>query len=213
MHQINSCFSIHTIASLVVASCTSLTVVGCNAAVHSNSALSTPVQSSTATVEPNSNNTQESLPVPTSSSTIEAQSQSKQQLAQSTAPKEPLQVPNLEKGMSYKQARQIILNAGWQPIPTTTDNPLDGTDGWRKSGYTEVTSCSGTGMGFCRFEFSGAGNRKFVVITGGREATVQHWWDEALQPAVQNPSSDTNPASEPAQIKPSSQQLSILFLS
>jgi hypothetical protein len=102
-------------------------------------------------------------------STNNAQTQSNRQL---TA------IPKLKKGMSYDRARQLIIDAGWQPIVTTTDNPLDGTSGWRQRGYNEVYACSGTGMGFCRFEFSGSGQRKFVAVTAGRDSTLHNWWSQ-----------------------------------
>jgi hypothetical protein len=93
-------------------------------------------------------------------------------------PAEELKTPALRKAMSYPQARQLIINAGWQPLVTTTDNPKDGTKSWRDSGYNEVVTCSGTGMGFCRFEFTGSGNQKLVVVTGGSKSTLQKWWKE-----------------------------------
>jgi hypothetical protein len=89
-----------------------------------------------------------------------------------------LKIPALRKEMSYPQARQLIINAGWQPRVTTTDNPQDGTKSWRDRGYNEVVACSGTGMGFCRFEFTGSDNEKLVVVTGGSKSTLQKWWEE-----------------------------------
>ncbi len=93
-------------------------------------------------------------------------------------PPTSLKTPALQKEMSYEAARQLIIDAGWQPLVTTTDNPQDGTKSWRDRGYNEVISCSGTGMGFCRFEFTGSGHQKLVVVTGGRESTLQKWWKE-----------------------------------
>jgi hypothetical protein len=89
-----------------------------------------------------------------------------------------LRIPALQKEMSYAQSRQLIIDAGWQPLVTTTDNPEDGTQSWRDRGYNEVSSCSGTGMGFCRFEFTGSGSQKLVVVTGGRNSTLKRWWKE-----------------------------------
>lgn len=94
-----------------------------------------------------------------------------------------LTIPALQKEMSYDAARQLIIDAGWQPLVTNTDNPQDGTKSWRDRGYNEVSSCSGTGMGFCRFEFTGSGNQKLVIVTGGRESTVQKWWEETADRA------------------------------
>jgi hypothetical protein len=100
----------------------------------------------------------------------------------SNTPEKSTKIPALEKGMSYEQARQLVIDAGWQPLMTTTDNPNDGTKFLRDRGFNEVSSCSGTGMGFCRFEFTGSGNQKFVVVTGGRESSVQKWFEETAEP-------------------------------
>ena len=48
-------------------------------------------------------------------------------------------------------------------------------------GYTEVIACSGTGMGFCRFEFTTADGRKLVVVTINNQenqdgSTLYRWW-------------------------------------
>lgn len=115
------------------------------------------------------------------------------QVAQAT-PRSP-HIPPLEQGMSYDEARQMLINAGWQPILTTTDNPLDGTANWRKRGYNEVTACSGTGMGFCRFEFAAAGNRKLVVVTAGQNSTLHHWSEEHASATSTPPSEAANPQS------------------
>lgn len=104
--------------------------------------------------------------------------ESKEPTIAQAQPPASLKIPALQKEMSYEAARQLIINAGWQPRLTTTDNPQDGTRSWRDRGFNEVSSCSGTGMGFCRFEFTGSGDRKLVVVTGGRESTLQKWWEE-----------------------------------
>jgi hypothetical protein len=124
-----------------------------------------------------------STPSPAPSPIIEASTSPEPSTsADSTGDRSP-QVPNLEVGMSYDRARQLIIEAGWQPIATTTDNPQDGTASWRERGYNEVVACSGTGMGFCRFEFGAADNRKLVVVTAGRDSTLHHWDEETEAPS------------------------------
>lgn len=151
---------------LLTATCLSLSMVtlGCGQAANSNSALennrSPQSTHSPIAQSPNADN-------PPQETTI-AQAQ----------PPAALKIPALQKEMSYEAARQLIINAGWQPRLTTTDNPQDGTRSWRNRGYNEVVACSGTGMGFCRFEFTGSDNEKLVVVTGGRQSTVQKWWKE-----------------------------------
>jgi hypothetical protein len=104
--------------------------------------------------------------------------ESKEPTIAQAQPPAALKIPALQKEMSYEAARQLIINAGWQPLVTKNDNPQDGTKSWRDRGYNEVEACSGTGMGFCRFEFTGSDNEKLVVVTGGRQSTVQKWWKE-----------------------------------
>lgn len=154
-----------SITIVLLASCLGWIAVGCNKSVSSNPA--PPVPSQTTTVERDRTN-----PEAPPESQIAPPSQA---LSSEQNPPVPQQ---LQKGMSYDEARQVIINAGWQPIPTTTDNPLDGTANWRKRGYHEVEACSGTGMGFCRFEFAGGRNRKLVVVTAGRDSSLHHWSEE-----------------------------------
>ena len=50
-------------------------------------------------------------------------------------------------------------------------------------GYTEFIACSGTDMGFCRFEFAAADGRKLAVVTVNNQqdedgSTLHRWWLE-----------------------------------
>ena len=94
------------------------------------------------------------------------------------------EVPKLKQKMPYAQAREILLGAGWQaieiPIPQR-GNQLFGATKYivKELGYNEVVDCSGTGMGFCRFEFVMAEKRKLVVITvnnqKGQQPILYRW--------------------------------------
>ncbi len=86
-------------------------------------------------------------------------------------------------GLSYHQARKILIKEGWIPITHMQSYPQEevgitygsGKVFW-DLGYWEVVSCTGTGLGFCRFEFSDPSGRKLVVVTAGMEmpsASVQ----------------------------------------
>ena len=76
----------------------------------------------------------------------------------------------LRQEMKYSQAREIILNAGWQgknmrwqEVPEFSQvKDLYFTNGWR-----EVVDCSGTGTAPCRFEYSDIHGNLLVVITEG----------------------------------------------
>jgi hypothetical protein len=86
-------------------------------------------------------------------------------------------------GLSYHQARKILIKEGWIPLTHRHFYPQEevglkygtGKVFW-DLGYWEVVSCTGTAEGFCRFEFSDPSRRKLVVVTAGMEmpsASVQ----------------------------------------
>ena len=74
----------------------------------------------------------------------------------------------LQQQMSYAEARQILIESGWQAIqisPTRREQRFSTVNRLIELGYNEVVDCSGTGMGFCRFEFITADGRKLMVVT------------------------------------------------
>jgi hypothetical protein len=123
-----------------------LSLVGCSQAARSSGAL-------------DSNRSPQAITSPIAQSPNADNPPQETTVAQAQPPI-ALKSPALQKEMSYETARQLIINAGWQPLGTTTDNPQEGTKSWRDRGYSEVSSCSGTGMGFCRFEFTGSNHEK-----------------------------------------------------
>ena len=78
-------------------------------------------------------------------------------------------------GISYHEARSKIIESGWLPL---SQHWLE-WDEIKKHGnggvfienyqYYELSSCSGTGYAFCRFEFYDPSGRKLSVITQGEE--------------------------------------------
>ena len=89
--------------------------------------------------------------------------------------------------MSYAKAREILIHSGWQAIKIPVlqrGNRFFGATEYivKGLGYNEVVDCSGTGMGFCRFEFAAADKRKLVVITVNNQKrqrpTLYRWWIE-----------------------------------
>jgi hypothetical protein len=99
------------------------------------------------------------------------------------------EVPKLKQGLPYCEARELLINEGWQAI----DIPILQRDGQLSSavayivkdlGYNEVADCSGTGLGLCRFEFVAADGRKLIVVTvdndpRAKEPVILHrWWIE-----------------------------------
>ncbi|MBE9014308.1 PASTA domain-containing protein [Pseudanabaenaceae cyanobacterium LEGE 13415] len=97
-------------------------------------------------------------------------------------------VPNIH-GLSYGEARKRLIEAGWQPLTKhwsyINDANIQTGNGsvfWEQ-GYQEIHSCSGTGYGFCSFEFVDVYSNKLKVITAGMEdpardikATVVRWY-------------------------------------
>lgn len=95
-------------------------------------------------------------------------------------PGQAQEIPPLQQEMPYGEARKLLLEAGWQ---ASLRSPMQRSDSFgtekyvvEKLGFNEVVACSGTGLGFCRFEFVTADNRKLVVITaGGQNLRLYRW--------------------------------------
>ena len=76
-------------------------------------------------------------------------------------------------GLSYDQARQLILSDGWSPRRGDGESADvefgNGRIFWER-GFTELQGASGTGAAHCRFEFTDALGQVLVVITTGEES-------------------------------------------
>jgi hypothetical protein len=112
------------------------------------------------------------------SSTIDPQS-NEIQTTNNNSP-HPAERFGLEEGMQYQEARKLLIQQGWRPY--LLGEPPDFTDPAVKElfdlGYQEVKSCSGTGLGPCRFEFTNQAGELLVVsaITGGAENIKRVVW-------------------------------------
>ncbi|MCU0567083.1 MAG: hypothetical protein MUF49_10855 [Oculatellaceae cyanobacterium Prado106] len=91
----------------------------------------------------------------------------------------------LRQEMPYAEARQILLDEGWQAILFPGDRQITSTTEEyliNELGYSEFVACSGTGMGFCRAEFATADSQKLILITvdnqSGQEPTLYRWYLE-----------------------------------
>ena len=84
----------------------------------------------------------------------------------------------IRKGMTYKQARPLILKAGWKPNLKGKKNLDD-----RKvrsifdSGNREIQDCSGTGRGHCLYTFTNTQGQVLEVSTAvsGNGDTLWGW--------------------------------------
>lgn len=73
----------------------------------------------------------------------------------------------LRQEMPYAEARQILLDAGWQAAYRSSMRERFGAMDYiiDELGYHEVVNCSGTGLGFCLFEFTDAYGHRLSITT------------------------------------------------
>jgi hypothetical protein len=75
-------------------------------------------------------------------------------------------VPNVY-GMSINEARRVLWAKGWAPVPTNPPPEPRSREGeLAKRGVTEVEGCSGTGFGYCRYNYRGGGGLLNVATVG-----------------------------------------------
>ncbi|BAU14361.1 hypothetical protein LEP3755_49080 [Leptolyngbya sp. NIES-3755] len=91
----------------------------------------------------------------------------------------------IREQMPYSQARQELIDRGWQPNLEGDEPNLNSSvvKTLFDLGYEEIKDCAGTGEELCRFEFVNQHNQLLVVIGGstGRgagEQFVRRWWIE-----------------------------------
>ncbi len=98
-------------------------------------------------------------------------------------------LPILHQGKPYAEVRSILIGAGWKPIAQSHSSPYDRNIS-DELGYEELVTCSGTGLGWCSFEFSAQNGQKLGVTTvGGREMLLDSWSIEEgveLQPNIRS---------------------------
>lgn len=93
------------------------------------------------------------------------------------------EIPKLRQGMTYSEARNLLIEESWQAVFNTEqfNNSDRGIviDQLIEKGYTEVADCSGTGLGFCLFQFQNATGQSLFVTTVNnqpeQESTVFGW--------------------------------------
>jgi hypothetical protein len=77
------------------------------------------------------------------------------------------------RGLTYHEARPIIMAAGWSPLQTLEEgsenynqSTLSGNGPifWR-NGYHELQTCSGTGSAYCAFLFQNKDGIRLRVVT------------------------------------------------
>lgn len=80
----------------------------------------------------------------------------------------PTQVPNID-GLSYREARNLLISSGWMPVPNIDRSDAPPMESYFiQKGFTEVNSCSG-GAVFCDFYFKGPNGQSLKVVSAGEE--------------------------------------------
>lgn len=76
-------------------------------------------------------------------------------------------VPNIYD-KSIPEARKLLAAKGWAPkAPDEAPTEFDGAAGLAKHGIIEAETCSGTGVGYCAFNYSGPAGTLSVTTVGG----------------------------------------------
>ncbi|MFM7395167.1 MAG: hypothetical protein ACKO22_12590 [Cyanobium sp.] len=76
--------------------------------------------------------------------------------------------PPLRPGQAYGEARLALRSAGWKPRPRAASSVCSTIQLDRRCHlYPELQSCSQTGPGFCRFEWTSPLGVPHAVITAG----------------------------------------------
>ena len=87
----------------------------------------------------------------------------------------------LQSGQSILRANATLTASGWKPAPERA--VLDFEKSLSRTDLKALASCSGTGPGFCRYDYARDGQRLFVVtVVDGAQpekaGIVTRWWTE-----------------------------------
>jgi len=85
----------------------------------------------------------------------------------------------LQADQTILEAHQHLVAAGWQPAPTQT--PSERERAWAAVTLRSLSSCSGSGAGFCRFDYQRQHQRLSVVTVPSKPGQasigrVNRWW-------------------------------------
>ena len=88
-------------------------------------------------------------------------------------------VPKLMARQSILEADRSLVAAGWRPSPQQTPSAAERE--WSKVSLKSLSSCSGTGAGFCRFDYERDAQRLSVVTVPSSPGSpsvgrVERWW-------------------------------------
>ena len=87
--------------------------------------------------------------------------------------------PALELRQTILEANRYLIKKGWQPAPKAFPTPEERR--WSAVPLSSLSTCSGTGVGFCRFDYQ-KDQQQLSVITvpsnPGQPSVghVSQWW-------------------------------------
>ena len=87
--------------------------------------------------------------------------------------------PQLSQRQTILEADRHLLADGWRPSPQ--QNPSDAEREWAAVTLNSLTACSGTGVGYCRFDYKRDDQRLSVVTVPSKPGQasvgrVERWW-------------------------------------
>ena len=90
--------------------------------------------------------------------------------------------PDLQTGQSILVVDQTLISTGWNPAPVdrvrSFEQKLAGNQ------LSSLASCSGTGVGYCRYDYQRSNKRLVVVTVPARQpdeaGRVARWWMESV---------------------------------
>lgn len=102
----------------------------------------------------------------------------------------PPVVPSLKKSMLYAEAREMVVASGWSPAGLFQHDVLQNCMSREDvcARYPETVSCSGSGLGLCRFAFKNSSSRTLIIITKGElveSLQLEEWFVDS--PRQQTP--------------------------
>tara|TARA_Y100000589_G_C27083785_1_gene600815 strand:- start:271 stop:744 length:474 start_codon:yes stop_codon:yes gene_type:complete len=90
----------------------------------------------------------------------------------------------LQKGQSILNADQKLLAKGWHPAPASMGQLQALNQADAVSRLLSLKSCSGSGVGYCRYEYQQPRHRLVLITVPGskrdRFARLVRWWMEPL---------------------------------
>ena len=88
-------------------------------------------------------------------------------------------IPSLVVGLTIEQANRMLEEQGWEPDPEHSHHPSSMS---RSGGeLMSLSSCSGTGVGYCRYDYQRGKQHLSIVTIPSQPGTpsgglVERWW-------------------------------------